>query len=310
MAGMRNVGWFILAFALAVSAVPDSAAAGKKKAKAAKENKTEENFNVGVVNSTTPMTHKVYPLAELGMSDDLAEWVVKSLPEMVRPGTWKSEGRSLTYYAPGRMLVICHEAEVQEEVAMLLAEMGRAAPSVKGKPAMPGRLAMPAMAAVPGMALMPAQYVTPAPSRLAEPRAAETEAAKSKPADGPRHLFHIILEGLDVGSGESVKLKNFTLRYEGEGIIDSNIVDLLKHLNKAGTLNGISPGLTLPSGQCPRGESSVDAETPRAPTPVLPTGLSGATPAFPPPSGDPVRGPTPSTTDGPSSPTPTMPPAR
>jgi hypothetical protein len=194
---------------------------------------------------------------------------------MIRPGSWKSEGRGLTYYAPGRILVVCQTEDVHKEVGVFLAEMGRAAPVTRGKPAVPGRLAAPALAAAAGTPVQPAQHFVPAPPRLADPQDRD-----NRPAASPRHLFHIILEGLDVGGGESVKLKNFTLRYEGEGIIDSNIVNLLTGLHKAGALSDLQSGMTLPGGTYLEKTPHAEPCPPLTPPP-LPSVNMGTTPALP-----------------------------
>jgi hypothetical protein len=53
----------------------------------------------------------------------------------------------------------------------------------------------------------------------------------------PRHLFQIMLDGLEA-KGDRVNVKNFTIRYEGEGIIDSNLAWLIKSLNEQATDKG------------------------------------------------------------------------
>src|SRR5262249_34751838 len=84
----------------------------------------------------------------------------------------------------------------------------------------------------------PARYALPGqPGSTGTPAESGPPRTFPAPTAQPKHLFHIILEGLEVKQGEDVpemKLKNFTLRYEGEGIIDSTVAKLIKALNKQG----------------------------------------------------------------------------
>src|SRR5690348_2439879 len=66
------------------------------------------------------LTVKVYALGDLGDDPKLGPWLAETIPTVVKPGSWAKEAKKgsegkclLTYYAPGKVLVVHHTAAVQ-----------------------------------------------------------------------------------------------------------------------------------------------------------------------------------------------------
>jgi hypothetical protein len=140
---------------------------------------------------------------------------------MIQPGAWSKD--SIKYYAPAKILVVCHTPGVHSQVRAFLAKLKEAAALQKQTTS---------IAVSP---LGKAHAVIPANfndfGSLAK-TASPAKALQLSPASQqPMHLFHIIVEGLET-EGDKVTLKNFTFRYEGEGIIDSKIAALIKSYNE------------------------------------------------------------------------------
>lgn len=245
-------------------------------------------------------TCKVYSLANLGNDPELGHWIAKTIPQVIEPDSWQkvenTSGaatpaylnrfspaqdrvaaestigrvrpvyhRTLSYYAPAKILVVSHTPKVHEEVAAFLKGVQKALPpssdGAKGA-------ATPATPALPAAPASPASYSPP----QAIPPSLRPAAHDSTKPDRPRHLFHIIIDGLESGEKES-KLKNFTLRYEGEGIIDSNVAKLIKSMYRQGaTAAEYVPTPLMPS-------AGYDAPLPS----VLPGAPSGSSNVFPAP---------------------------
>jgi hypothetical protein len=296
--------------------------------------------------NTAKATYKIHSLAHLGDDPQLGAWIAKTIREVVAPGTWdacccEDPQHVLSYYAPGKILVVSHTPAVQAQVEVFLNDMQKAlaaqkpaAPIAQAPPPtlvapmgpmgptvptgyveviqqtqvaptpipgapyfMPAPMVPPPMppfaqaspaTLIPGMppmgpmgptgptgpmipiiptrimeasfapplggpfirfgfgqvgdpcspvpvpAIAQAAHIVPASNQPALPGTPAVPATAPEQKKTPRHLFHIILEGLEAGAGEDgeingYKLKNFTLRYEGEGLIDSNIVELFKN---------------------------------------------------------------------------------
>lgn len=211
------------------------------------------------------LTCKVYALNDVDPA--LASWVAQTIPEMIEPGSWTTAGgrASLNFYPPKKLLVVRHTNAAHARIGEFLKEISRAS-------------APATFATTPREpALLRTHHLMPA---------MKTDVVESKPqpprrTDGnPRHLFHIIVDGFE---GEGMKLKNFTLRYEGEGIIDSTIAELIKSMQGAGTfVERMTADPALPSGHylpCPPTypPSTCPADGPAAPT-TAPGSCKGVTP--------------------------------
>jgi hypothetical protein len=155
---------------------------------------------------------------------------------MIAPGSWNSESckGKLSYYAPGKVLVVSHTPAVQAQVEAFLTQM-------KG--------AMSAERAEPPDNLVPATFsvIQPVMKSLYQPVQEPPRTPPTMPrigSDRPKHRFH------------------FSILYEGEGLVDNNVVDLIKA--QAGVPSAPVPvstpatcalapcvtpaGLTLPTG--------------------------------------------------------------
>jgi hypothetical protein len=227
----------------------------------------------------------VHPLGTLADDPKFGKWIVDTIPQMIQPGTWNAS-RRISYYAPGRLLVVSHTPAVQTEIKTFLADMQKAA-----GPA----------AASAGNSAAPDRHVVPATLtdvQMSQPRelVAGTRGAYPVPAPvrPPKHLFHLIIryegDGLgdvaiaglmsQLGSADTSKqdgekaapsadkdstlgqLLHFIVRYEGDGIIDENVASLLRDIYgaKAG-----SP--FVPPNACPA-PSSYPLSTTSPPPPT------------------------------------------
>jgi len=166
---------------------------------------------------------KIYSLAEFGHDADLCKWISDTIPTAIRPETWTSTTGTLSYYAPGKILVIYHTAAVHAQVEEFLHGLKKALPADSAR--LPSPPAMPAV--------VPAQYV-PAnvpPPAMPSPLAQSNGYPVPATAHVPKHLFH------------------FVIRYEGEGLIDSNVVKFAKSLaevNAANNNNNCVPPYVTP----------------------------------------------------------------
>ncbi len=135
---------------------------------------------------------RVYPLGPLGADAGLARWLAETIPSVVEPESWKARGGPgvLTHHPAGNLLVVHHSAAVQAKVEAFLRDVQR---GLAGR----GEAAAPAGVVQAGAA----------PGRLPEAALGYPVPAAVRP---PKHLFH------------------FIIRYEGEGIVDANVVDLVK----------------------------------------------------------------------------------
>lgn len=139
---------------------------------------------------------KIYSLAGLG-DETFCQWVITTIPELLQAENWKGQER-LKYHAATRILVINHTPAVHARVEEFLQGL---------------RKAIPAKATVDAQ-VVPAQFVPEAaPSVLPRPSSYPVPMG----AQTPRHLFH------------------FIIRYEGDGIIDSNVVKFTKAMNQEGS---------------------------------------------------------------------------
>lgn len=175
-------------------------------------------------------TCKIYPLSDLGDDADLAKWVAATIPEMIQPATWKDTDVKLSYFAPSRILVINHTAAVHVQVEEFIQSLKKSLPTQK------------AMTTKRDTQIVPAQYPLAEPVRSINPvQPAPNGYAVPQPTHTPKHLFH------------------FIIRYEGDGIIDSNVVKFMKaqsnqdRLSMGGQGLGLQPVDPLAPTQGPNG---------------------------------------------------------
>ena len=192
MAGYRFCLSLILGFAL-VPAAWAQTIPGESATQPPSKSSTQADVS-------TPVT-KVYSLSDLGDDQNLCKWIAETIPQMIQPGSW-GDGetkKSLSYYAPGKVLVICHTPAVHAQVGEFIQGLKKAlAPRVTQN----GQV-------------VPAQFAAQDAPRVGPVVSAAQAYPVPYPPQSPKHLFH------------------FIIRYEGEGIIDSNVVKFAQALKEA-----------------------------------------------------------------------------
>lgn len=145
---------------------------------------------------------KIYALSDLGGDANHGAWIAQTIPQVIAPGTWSQQGGKhvLSYNPAGRVLVVSHTASAQAQVATFLDDLKKAMQGGNSHGMPVGKTS----------ALMPASHSEPAALKTADPSPIPGNYAVPVPKQQPKHLFH------------------FIIRYEGEGIIDSNVVEFMK----------------------------------------------------------------------------------
>jgi hypothetical protein len=202
----------------------------------AKTGRSQELKHVGyeepIVSGLTPAgnsqehTCVIYKLDELGDDLDLGKWIAETIPEVIEPGTWKGQG-VLRYHGPKKILVVYHTPAVQAKVDGFLKNVKKSMPATKAKPLSAHK------PFAHDRGIVPAQYRASAPlttsTPIAEPNSSYPVAT---PVRQPKHLFH------------------FIIRYEGDGIIDDNVVKFMKaqyQSDKSKSKNSEAAPTTVPS---------------------------------------------------------------
>jgi hypothetical protein len=209
----RFVGLTVLTLVLAATVIQTGWSEGDKADKPAEKSPQGKSLGVGAVGKADwPST--VYPLSDLGDDPNLCAWVAETIAKVIEPGTWTHAGEEgkgkgvLSYYAPGKILVVYHTPVVQTRVRAFLDELKKSLPAEGARVA--GKLKK---AAREDRGVVPSNYEEPGPAKAAGavslPRSSYPVPARSQQ---PKHLFH------------------FIIRYEGEGIIDDNVAGVLKEL--------------------------------------------------------------------------------
>jgi hypothetical protein len=150
-------------------------------------------------------TRVLYSLTSMGYDADLGKWIAQTIPEMIEPNSWQEKGGSgvLRYYGPKNLLIIKQSAAVQAKVDSFLKELKSSLPkasrtnSAASKPSSRGHV-------------VPAEYREPTLVRTSGSVPEPSSYPVPAPAKPPKHLFH------------------FLIRYEGEGLIDDNVVKFMK----------------------------------------------------------------------------------
>jgi hypothetical protein len=153
----------------------------------------------------TQPTCVIYSLSDLGDDPGLARWVAETIPDVIEPGSWNrpgdpGQGPALRYFPPKKIIVVYHTPAVQAKVDGFLKDLKKSL--CQGE-----KVAAGGTTAESKRGVAPAEFREPAVSRAADP-APEPGVSYPVPAPvrPPKHLFH------------------FIIRYEGEGIIDENVV--------------------------------------------------------------------------------------
>jgi hypothetical protein len=164
----------------------------------------------------------IYSLKELGEDTDYCKWIAETIPQVIAPGSWSradstEQKRVLRYFAPKGILVVYHTPAVQAKVDGFLKDLKKTA--AESTRTAPKKIAD----------VIQAQFQ----ERTTNNPPADTGSPYPVPAPAkqPKHLFH------------------FIIRYEGEGIVDDHVADVIKaQINKKTDGDG-TVGMTLPSIQ-------------------------------------------------------------
>ena len=195
--------------------------------------------------------HRVHSLADFGDDPHIGLWLAKTIGEVIAPGTWDvevgGEKHVLRYYAPGKILVVAHTAAVQAEVEAFLRSVKQSLPTARP-------MAPP---------ILRTQNLVPGP-----PTELPAIEVVGKPA---KHVFHLSIDGYesktsDSGEGSEMKFRNFTLRYEGDGLFD--LTELAKNVNVK-TASETPPPIPMPElPPAPKIEESKRPDQPDKPDPA------------------------------------------
>ena len=195
-------------------------------------------------------SYKIYSLNDFGSDPGLCEWIAKTIPEVIAVGNWNSPA-TISYYAPKNILVVSHTSTVQAQVETFLKNVKKSLPeTTKARASAP-------KSHTSGNEVVPAAYHEPGLRKAAKPTSQPTPSypvpAQAKP---PKHLFH------------------FIIRYEGEGIVDDNIVKAMKDYYRVMQQAGQMTTAPAPT-----------PDTPSAPSPPTPEPSSDEPPlaSFKPP---------------------------
>jgi hypothetical protein len=199
----------------------------------------------------TDQSYKIYSLDDFGSDPGLCEWIAQTIPDVIAAGTWKGPG-VIRYYPPKNILVVCHTPAVQAQVDGFLKDVKKSLPEpTKARTAAPKSPAS-------FREVVPIVYDQPnLPKKVQSKRVPEQNLSYPVPAQpkAPKHLFH------------------FIIRYEGEGIVDDNVVKAMKDYYRA----------EIQAGQ--RTAPSAQPYTAPPPPPASSTGALLSAPSTPPVSG-------------------------
>lgn len=189
---------------------------------------------------------KIYNLSQLSKDSRFGKWVAETIPQVIQPETWNSRTprsgkRLLSYSTTANVLVIYQTAEVHAQVDAFLSKLKETVAARKSIATRPSRGVVPAMHQTP--ARMNRTATVP-----------EMGSAASPPWPRPKHLFH------------------FTIRYEGEGLIDDSVVQFAKAVSPKPTSPTAVGGAPQPLVHVPVCSSPLYAPSTRpgyqAPTPT------------------------------------------
>ncbi len=164
----------------------------------------------------------IYSLNDMGYDADLGKWIAESIPEMIEPSSWQSQGGSgaLRYYAPKNILIVKQSRAIQSKVDGFLKELRTSLPKASAT----NSSKRPIRAGV-----VPVEHREPALLRTSNPVSDAQPYPVPTAVKAPKHLFH------------------FIIRYEGDGIIDDNVVKFMKtQLQGAQSPVGVGLRSTVP----------------------------------------------------------------
>jgi len=198
----------------------------------------------------------IYSLTEMGLDAPLGKWIAETIPEMIEPNSWKKAWGDqigvVSYYAPKNILIVKQTPAIQKKVDGFLKDL---------------KASMPKASAANSASKMPAR-TTVVPADYREPNPIPSSYPVAAPVKAPKHLFH------------------FIIRYEGDGIIDDNVVKFMKAQLQGGKpLVSMAPSCLAGAAAGPPAVSEIPLpSTYAAPAAAVPYGGSApsAAPTLPP----------------------------
>ncbi|MCI0683352.1 MAG: hypothetical protein L0Y71_14710 [Gemmataceae bacterium] len=212
------------------------------------------------------MSCVVYSLRDFGDDPDLGAWIAQTIPGLIQRSSWTQEGGSgaMSYYPPAKMLVVYQTPAVHAQVDMFLKNVKKSLPITKtAATKTAASMTKNTMPICRDSGVVPATHLSVPESRRVIDSAPAAKGTYPIPApmQQPKHLFHFIIRyegdgvidanvstlakallgagGVAVEETDETKpepaktqslsqLFNIILRYEGEGIIDANVAELIK----------------------------------------------------------------------------------
>src|SRR5262245_19320075 len=98
--------------------------------------------------TNTGLTNKVYSLADFGHDVEMCKWIAETIPMTVKPESWSQNmpgytvhAGSLSYFAPGKVMVVNQSAAVHAQIDEFLKSLKKATAqeSPKYPPIMPAQ---------------------------------------------------------------------------------------------------------------------------------------------------------------------------
>jgi hypothetical protein len=176
----------------------------------------------------------IYALSDMGYDSDLGQWIAQTIKEMIEPSSWQQQGGAgvLRYYAPKNILIIKQPAAIQAKVDGFLKDLKKSMPKGSEGRSAAGKKTL-------SYSIVPAAYQPPEPLRPSSTMPEPSSYPVPTPVKPPKHLFH------------------FLIRYEGDGIIDDNVVKFMKAYyqaeqgagaaGKGSNAGNVSPPASTPS---------------------------------------------------------------
>jgi hypothetical protein len=214
MARSRIVCLEIMAFAVTLT-LAATAAADEPKIENAFRRAAIQAKPATIAADAKGLTCTIYSLTGLGGDPSLGQWISETIPEVVAPTTWQhvgGEGR-LSYHGPAKILVVYQNAAVHNQIDAFLNNIQKALPQGKQGP---GTFTQPPAPKMGRMAtgddsVVPTQFTITDLNKQTDTAVNKSTAYPvPAPLQQPKHLFHVVI------------------RYEGDGIVDTNVVDLVK----------------------------------------------------------------------------------
>jgi len=223
MARLRFMAVALLALALTANSTPMGKSQGQNDSTGGRPVPSPEwNAPAAPIPPASDRSCVIYSLTEMGYDADLGAWIAQTIPEMIEPSSWKEAGGAgvLRYYAPKNILIVNHSAAVRSKVDDFLKKLKTSLPKTN-------RTSFATSKKSSHAHIVPAEYRAPAPMWTYNPLPQSSSYPVPAPVKAPKHLFH------------------FLIRYEGDGIIDDNVVKFMKgYYQSMKALNS-----QLPAGQ-------------------------------------------------------------